>query len=256
MNETVFESCAAAGYRADPAAGTVDGVCSGVAFRARPGEQTLDLSLNVSEKNLKRWQQSLPEGITVSQQERGVRLAGALPADLPGFIAAQTAYGAGLADTSFTDKYQRYREPFTAYLRGALGAFLGAVAGTALWTLTGFIGFRFWFFGAVISIAAFYGYMWLKGAHDTRFAVAVIVIFSLLALVGGQIGSSAILYMKWSEEPISFWQAVLFYLTPEGLADILYTSLFSLLACALGFLGIRGKVMDYTHERTWLRRRK
>lgn len=256
MISDVYESCAAAGYRADGEAGTVDGVCSGVAFRARPAEGTLDLSVNVSEKNLKRWQQTLPEGITAALQERGVRLAGNLPTDLPAFIAAQTAYGAGLADTSFSNKFQTYKEPFIAYLRGVLGAFLGALAGTAVWTLTGFIGFRLWIFGAVISIAAFYGYMWLRGAHNTRFAVTVIVICSLLALAAGQLGSSAILILRASEEPVTFWEAVAICLTPEGLRAVFSSSLFALLACALGFVGIRGKVMDYTHERTWMRRRK
>lgn len=252
----LFETCAAAGYRIDREAGTVDGVCSGVAFRARPEEGLLDLSVNVSEKNLKRWQQELPEGVTVSLQERGVRLAGALPADLPGFIEVQTAFGAGLADTSFTDKFEKYGEPITAYLRGAAGAFLGALVGAALWTLTGFIGFRLWIFGAAVSIAAFYGYMRFRGAHHTRFAVAVIVIFSLLAVIAGQLGSSAVMLMRTAEESVSFWEAVAAYLTPEGLRALFSSSLLSLAACALGFVGIRGKVMEYTHERTWMRRRK
>ena len=45
--QDILTACAAQGYRADPAAGPVSGVEGGVAFLARIGDGTLEMSVNI-----------------------------------------------------------------------------------------------------------------------------------------------------------------------------------------------------------------
>lgn len=257
----LYAACRAAGHRVNEEAGTVDGVCAGIAFRLMPAAGTVDLSVNISEKNLKKWQEQLGAAATVAYHGFGVRLTVPGLADMSGeeVLAALerwTGYAAGAAGKSFTDKFESYREPVAAYFKGAVGAFLGALVGVIPWVLVGALGWYMWLFGAFISVASFYGYQWLKGAHSTRFAVGSIVISSLLALMVAQVLGTAMDWMLYSEVAMSFGEALAFCFTREGLQLILSDSLFGLIACAVGFIGIRGKVMAYTHESGYLRRRK
>lgn len=257
----LYNVCAAAGHRVNAEAGTVDGVCRGIAFRLMPESGTVDLSVNIAEKNLQKWQEQLGATATVVYHGFGVRLTVAGLSAMSGeqVLAALdgwTSYASGAAGQSFTDKFQSYREPVAAYFRGAAGAFLGALVGVIPWVLVGALGWYMWLFGSVISVASFYGYQWLRGAHSTHFAVGSIVVSSLLALMVAQVLGTAVDWMLYSEVAMSFGEALAFCFTREGLQIILSDSLFGLLACALGFVGIRGKVMDYTHESGYLRRRK
>ena len=257
----IYDACAAVGYRVNEEAGTVDGVCHGIAFRLMPQEGTLDLSMNISADNLEKLRGLFGTNGHVDYHGSGVRLSAAgvdqMMGDAAvGYIDGWTEVASNLAGASFEDTFSSYREPVAAYVRGVLGGLLGAVAGMALWSLVGLLGVRFWFLGALISVGAFYGYQWLRGAHATGFAIGVIVVCSLLAVLGGQVLENAIFLVMNSDTPITFWQALGFYLTPSGLVAVLRSSVYAFLACALGFVGIRGKVLMYTHETTFLRRKK
>ena len=257
----LYTVCEAAGHRVNAEAGTVDGICCGIAFRLMPEAGTVDLSVNISEKNLKKWQEQLGAAATVAYHGFGVRLTVPGLADLSGeqvlaALESWTGYASGAAGQSFTDKFESYREPIVAYFKGAVGAFLGALVGVIPWVLVGAMGWYSWLFGSVISVASFYGYQWLKGAHSTRFAVGSIVVSSLLALMVAQVLGMAVDWMTLSEVPMSFGEALAFCLSPVGIRLMLSDSLFGLIACAVGFIGIRGKVMAYTHESGYLRRRK
>lgn len=256
----LYDACAAAGYRPNAEAGTVDGVTHGIAWRLTPQEGTLDLSVSVSEKNLQKWTQDFAGG-AVTYYGYGVRLTAAgmmnMTAEaLLSYIDGWTAYAEGAAGSSFDNKFESYREPAAAYFRGVAGAFLGALVGVIPWVLSGFLGFQLWLFGILVSVAAFYGYRQLRGAHATGFAVGAIVVASLLAVFVGEMVSGAFSMVLYSEVPITFWEALGACLTPSGLMWVAQDAVFGLLCCALGFFGIRGKVMEYTHERGYLRRRK
>lgn len=257
----LYAACVAAGYKVNEQAGTVDGVTNGIAWRLMPDADTLDLSVSVSEKNLQKWQSELTGEATVVRHGYGVRLTAAGVSNMSAealiaYLNGWTAYAAGAAGASFDDKFQSYREPVAAYLRGAAGAFLGALVGVIPWVLTGLFGWQLWIFGILISVASFYGYQWLRGAHATGFAVGCIVVSSLVALAAGQVLGTAFDWMMHSEVAIPFWEALRACLSPAGLQMVAGDSLFALLSCALGFAGIRGKVMAYTHESNFLRRRK
>lgn len=260
LNE-LYAACVAAGYKVNETAGTVDGVTNGIAWRLTPAAGTLDMSVSVSEKNLQKWQQELSGGATLVYHGFGVRLTAGGVADMTAealiaYINGWTAYAAGAAGASFDNSFQSYREPTSAYFRGVAGAFLGALVGIIPWVLTGFFGWQLWIFGAFISVASFYGYQWMRGAHATGFAVGCIVVSSLLAVMVGQVFGTAIDWMMYSEVAMTFGEALALCLSPTGLITVVGDSLFAIIACALGFVGIRGKVMAYTHESNFLRRRK
>lgn len=258
--QQLYDACAAAGYRPNAEAGTVDGVTHGIAWRLTPQAGTLDLSVSVSEKNRQKWEQDFAGG-TVAYYGYGVRLTASGMMNMTveallSYIDGWTAYAERAAGSSFDNKFESYREPAAAYFRGAAGAFLGALVGVIPWVLSGFLGFQLWIFGILVSVAAFYGYRQLRGAHVTGFAVGAIVIASLLAVFVGEVFSSALSMVMYSEVPIAFSAALGACLTPAGLMWVARSAVFGLLCCALGFFGIRGKVMEYTHERGYLRRRK
>lgn len=258
--QELYDACTAAGYRPNAETGMVDGVTHGIAWRLSPEAGTLDLSVSISEKNLQKWTQDFAGG-TVAYYGYGVRLTAAgmanmTPEALVSYIDGWTAYAEGAAASSFDNKFQSYREPLAAYFRGAAGALLGALVGVIPWVLSGFLGFQLWIFGILVSVAAFYGYRQLRGAHATGFAVGAIVIASLLAVFVGEVVGGAFSLVLYSETPITFWAALSACLTPAGLIWVAQDAVFGLLCCALGFFGIRGKVMEYTHERGYLRRRK
>ncbi len=256
----IFGACVAAGFRVNEADGTVDGVSHGIAWRLIPKAGTLDMSVNISEKNLQKWQADLTGG-TVAFRGFGVQLtvpgmAAWQPDDLLQFIDNWTGYAECAAATSHEDKFESYKEPASRYWLGLAGALLGALCGTIPWVLISLFGYQLGLLGALISIGAFYGYSRLGGAHDTRFAVTVIIICSLVAVMLGQIACTAIRITIQSEQAVPLWVALSFCFTPAGLVSVAGNSFFALLMCALGFVGIRGKVMEYTHESGYLRRRK
>ena len=258
----IFAALTAAGYRVNEAAGTVDGVTNNIAWRLIPAEGTLDMSLNISAENLARWQQALNGRGTISHHGFGVRLcADGLSAlsgdDVLKFIDGWTSYAAGAAGASFEDKFESFKEPASFYWLGLLGALLGAFAGVIPWVLVSLLsGWELGILGALISVASFFGYRLLRGAHDTRFAMVVIVIASILAVFFGQTLCTAVSITLYSEAPIAFLDALAYCFSLPGIISVAGDSLFAVLMCALGFVGIRGRVLEYTHERGFLRRKK
>lgn len=258
--QELYAVCTSAGFRVDESAGTVDGISHGIAWRLLLTEGVLDIAVRVSDKRLQMWQRDFAGG-QVCLHGFGVRLTAPnmtqmTPEALLTYLDGWTAYAEGAVSASFDNKFQRYGDPPSRYLRGALGAFLGALVGVIPWVLGGFLGFRLWILGFLISVAAFYGYQRLGGAHATGFAVGAIVVSSLLAVFVGQVFSTAVSLTLYSEVPMAFSDALRYCLAPTQLVWVLRSAGSGLLCCALGFVGIRGKVMEYTHSTGYLRRRK
>ena len=261
--EELLAACSAAGYRVDTAAGTIDGMAEGIAFRATLPRNTLAMSVSISEKNLPKLEKKLaafgPAGLTVTYHNAGLLLTIPSMDSMEGQAFQQllthcASAAAALAGASFEDKFEKDRESPLPYLRGALGAFLGAVVGILPWFLVEqFLHWRFWYLGALIGVASFYGYRYLWGAHSTRFAMASVIVSSLLVVlllpvVRWVAGDLAVLGLS------SFGDIVSYYVSADILPSILRESLFGLLACGAGLFGIRGRVLSYTHESVYMRR--
>lgn len=255
--EAIWAACRSAGYRVNDAAGTVDGMAEGIAFRLTLPAHTLAMSVSISEKNLPKLEKALAiPGLTVARLDSGVLLT--LPEAeaeaLLAMIRRCAAEAAVLAGASFENKFQKDRESPLAYLRGAVGALLGAVVGILPWFLVEqLLHWQFWYLGVLIGVASFYGYRYLWGAHSTRFAMASVSVSSLLVV-------AVLPVMQWVVSGLatyglsSFGDIVTYYFSAEMLPFILRESLFGLLACAAGLFGIRGQVLAYTHESVYMRR--
>lgn len=96
--QDILTACAAQGYRADPAAGTVSGVEGGVAFLARIGDGTLEMSVNIPAERLEKLRARVASaspafgGVTAAHHNFGVLLT------LPGAAGADARrlYGGGI----------------------------------------------------------------------------------------------------------------------------------------------------------------
>ncbi len=252
MNEP-YTACEAAGFRTDETAGTVSGVAEGIAFRLTVATGALEMSVSIADKHLPKLQKQLAEryaDATVVRHNFGVLVTLPAVCTLSGdalfdCLTTCTRQAAALAGADCKDTFEKDRESPLAYL-------LGAIVGVLPWFLCKWLlGWQLWIFGAAVSVASFFGYRYLWGAHQTGFAVGCIVVSSLLAIPAGQFVST--LLSSLSEHSLA--DALALCLTPEWLWGIVQQSAFGLIACALGLAGIRSKVMTYTHESIYMRRR-
>ena len=70
------------------------------------------------------------------------------------------------------------------FLTGIIGALIGAVIGAIPWFICSrFLGMYLGILGAVISIASFFGYTKLNGRKNFGFALVVVIIFSIIAVL-------------------------------------------------------------------------
>lgn len=153
---------------------------------------------------------------------------------------------------AYDDKFDRDGEPVSAYIRGFFGALLGAVVGIIPWVLvSSLLHITSWYLGALISVASFYGYCYLRGAHSTRYAVTLIVVFSLGVMVLPGVVTQCIYVMQ---EGAAFWDALALAFQPQVLISNLASMGFGLLANIAGLLAIKNRVLSYTHEAQFLRR--
>ena len=186
--ESILAACAAKAYKTDPA-GVASGVVEGIAFRASIPEGTLEMSVNLPEANLAKLQSKLSgryPGNTVAYRNFGIVVTLPEMESLSGedfliFLGTAAKEAGKLIGVAYDDKFERDREPFSAYLRGIAGALLGAVVGVLPWFLCGyFLGWQLWMLGFLVSTVSFYGYRQLYGAHNTTFATACIVVSTCL----------------------------------------------------------------------------
>ena len=80
--------------------------------------------------------------------------------------------------------------PRGSALTGILGALFGALVGAVPWFLTStFADFFVGWLGFLVGVAACWGYRLFKGRRSTRFAMATVIVCSLLALFAAEIAS-------------------------------------------------------------------
>ena len=270
--------CSDRGLRVHSETQTATGMVNGVAFRIVPAAETVEFSVNVAEKQLKklqqRWAAQYP-GLTAEHGD-GCSVRVVCPSlcswdgeRLTAFLQTMAADTVSGASQSFNDRHERDGDPFVYYLTGFAGALLGALVGALPWFLIRtFAGYDLWILLGFIGIASFFGYRLLWGAHSTGFAVTVIVVCSLVSVVLLTCGFQ--IYEWWKIREIlaedsglpqlltmSFGKFLGFCLTQSGyVQELLYGCAWPLLLCALGLAGIRRQILIYTHESAFLRRGK
>lgn len=293
MTPSDFEAvCTEKGWRIDPTAGTVDGVAEGVAFRAFFPTHSLLLSVSLPEKALPRLQQKLlspdfPLG-AVEAATDGSRVTVTpaafpdTPAQLCDWILFCIRAAVSTVDNAYSDRHiSGTAEPFYVYLRGAAGALLGALVGIIPWLLTGLIGWQFWLLGGLVGIASFYGYRLFRGAHRTGFALAAVLVTSLLAVIGCELTGAVVqnqqlaaefrsnpeayslyyeeygdYYAPLTKEDLTLADVITFTLSDEALSSTLIDALYGLAACGVGVFFMKGRIQDYTHSSGFLRSRR
>ena len=177
---------------------------------------------------------------------------GLSPEEYTALIRIAAVEATKLIGVAYDDKFDRDGEPVSAYIRGFFGALLGAVVGIIPWVLvSSLLHITSWYLGALISVASFYGYCYLRGAHSTRYAVTLIVVFSLGVMVLPGVVTQCIYVMQ---EGAAFWDALALAFQPQVLISNLASMGFGLLANIAGLLAIKNRVLSYTHEAQFLRR--
>lgn len=259
--EEILSTCTAQGYKTDPA-GIVSGLTEGIAFRADLPAGTLQLSVNVPAEKLPRLQKqlgSLYPDIRISANE-GYGILLTLPgmADMSGeafaaFLREAAQRSLGELHGAFDNHFEKDREGLSHYLTGILGALLGAVVGVLPWFIASMLlNWQFGWLAFLVSTGSFFGYQYLRGAHSTSFATACIVIASLLAMFASCLLDAAIGLMNVNPA-MTLLDAMRFYLS-SGIQMLLQDMLFGIVFAAIGLIGIRSRVLSYTHESQWLRR--
>lgn len=303
MTPSDFEAvCTEKGWRIDPTAGTVDGVAEGVAFRAFFPTHSLLLSVSLPEKALPHLQQKLlspdfPLG-AVEAATDGSRITVTpaafpdTPAQLCDWILFCIRAAVSTVDNAYSDRHvSGTAEPAAAYFCGIAGAALGALVGIVPWLLT-FIGitnllltdlggWQPWFLGGFVGVASFYGYKLLHGAHRTGFALAAVLVTSLIAVLGYEMTTAVIVnwqladelrenpeiygeyyaeisdyYAPLTKENLTFFDVIAFTLTGDRLYSVLLDSLYGLAACGVGVFLMKRRIQDYTHSSAFLRSRR
>lgn len=261
--DSILAACAAKAYKTDPA-GVASGVVEGIAFRASIPEGTLEMSVNLPEANLAKLQSKLsgryPDN-TVAYRNFGIVVMLPKMESLSGedfliFLGTAAKEAGKLIGVAYDDKFERDREPFSAYLRGIAGALLGAVVGVLPWFLSGyFLGWQLWMLGFLVSTVSFYGYRQLYGAHNTTFATVCIVVSTILAILLSQTADTTLFLASYIPN-FSFPDTLIAYLVDGGWRDLISGSLWGLLAAGAGLAVIVKQITIYTHEPWFLRRNK
>lgn len=148
-------------------------------------------------------------------------------------------------------------EPGTAgsYPLGLIGALLGAVVGAVPWFLAStFTNFFIGWLGFLVGWCACWGYQKCRGARRTGYAMTVVILCSIFAIVLSDFASNMYLLctdFEWQRaaryEHISVYQlAAGALLMPENLQYILPNLGIGLLIGGLGIFSARRQVLEYT----------
>ena len=131
------------------------------------------------------------------------------------------------------------------YASGIIGALLGALIGAIPWyLLETFVGYFAAILGYLIAYAAFFGYKKLGGAKKTVFALTVIIISCIIAVLAAEYASQYTIGVldpevktiaaEYGLKPGEL--VVLIMRDPQFFLDILPNLLLGLLFCALGMV--------------------
>lgn len=256
-----WSACIANGWKVNEQEKTVSGVHNGIAFRLTEGTDALrlEMSVNIADKPLTKLAPRLSAYGNVTAEHHGfgvmVTLAGTLSDErMAAWIVDATAAAAALIGVSHNEKFEHYGESVGSYLRGLAGALLGALVGVLPWIVAEqLLNIQFGWLGIFISIASFFGYEKFRGAHRTTYAMCCIGVFSLLAMVLGQAVQVLYVFYDVTGDLSVAWTMMLsIEVWKEMLTDILFGIVFAVIGVVL----IRQKVLAYTHDAGFLRRRK
>ncbi len=266
LTEELRAAGAAKGYRCSDENGTISGVVNGIAFRAEFREGfRLEMSVSIPEKQLPQMEKRLTTkypGVSVEPYRFGILLILPEAETMTGerftaFLEAAAAEALKDVGATHDEKFERYGEPFYVYLRGAAGAFLGALVGAIPWLLVNGGWFSVWL-GGLISAASFFGYRLFKGAHHTTFATVCVLFFSLVSLFGAEF--VPLFTSFWfSGEYATVGEAVRAmgeYIIEAGPAQFFGSLGLGVAFGLVGLFSIRKYISVYTHEPRFLRRRK
>lgn len=141
------------------------------------------------------------------------------------------------------------------YVRGFAGALLGALIGVIPWFLAStFINFFVGWLGFLVGVAACWGYRKLRGARRPGYAMTVVIVCSVLALVLAEFASWMFVLCTdpewqadaaWYGIPVA-QMALKAILMPENWHLILPGLAVGLLIGGLGIAASRRKVLEYT----------
>ena len=265
--QDIYDFAKQNGYKTDSEKGTVSGMVEGVAFLVNLQTDDCIMAINLPEKSFDKLRQQLLSvderfhSINIVSHERGVLFSGIPISQMTGdsfeqYLHLCATISANVQKTAYSDKHEHYGEPFSAYLKGILGAFLGALVGALPWFIAAnFLHFQFGWLGFLVSTASFYGYQKFCGAHSTGFATGCIVIFSLLAMFLTSFIPYSLFVMQ-SAENFVFPQTLLQNLFEEGGLQYLGRDMiFGIIMAGIGLISIKNRVMTYTHDSQYLRRR-
>lgn len=142
------------------------------------------------------------------------------------------------------------------YVSGILGALAGAIIGALPWFVAEtFLHYFLSILGAVISLASFYGYKLLGGIRKKGFALTVIIISSILAVIFAEYASqfvTAIMDKEFVEIAAGYGVtatqlATIIVFDPSFIGDIflnLITGIFFAMLGIFGYLKYIGKYFD------------
>lgn len=275
-----LEACKAAGFRVNAAAQTASGVIRGAAFRITPATETVELSVNLPEKKLAKlvptWQAQCAgltavEGESCSVVLTCPQLSTWDAERLTAFLEAIVSSAVSGAVKASEGKHEKDRESVAAYIRGFIGACGGALCGALPWFLARqLLGWNIGVLLGLVGVASFFGYRWLQGAHSTRYALVLVVTFSLVGIVLFELADTTFLVWEyrdvyaeiygawWMLDPdVRVWDILWFCVTDRTLlVELVRELLWPLGICALGLVGIRRQIQIYTHESAFLQRNR
>lgn len=145
--------------------------------------------------------------------------------------------------------------PRGSALTGILGALFGALVGVVPWFLAStFADFFVGWLGFLVGVAACWGYRLFKGRRSTRFAMATVIVCSLLALFAAEIASWMYVLCSdpewqadaaWYGIPVAqlAWESILM---PENWGIMAPSMLMGMVIGVLGVVCVKQKVLAYT----------
>lgn len=145
--------------------------------------------------------------------------------------------------------------PRGSALTGILGALLGALVGAVPWFLaSAFADFFVGWLGFLVGVAACWGYRLFKGRRSTRFAMATVIVCSLLALFAAEIASWMYVLCSdpewqadaaWYGIPVAqlAWESILM---PENWGIMAPSMLMGMVIGVLGVVCVKQRVLAYT----------
>lgn len=142
----------------------------------------------------------------------------------------------------------------SGYFTGFVGALLGAVVGAVPWFLAStFAGFYVGWLGFFVGISACFGYRIFRGAKRMGYAMLVIILCSIFALILSEFAANMYTictdrdWQKYARRMgVSVYQmAAEVLMMPDSLKLVLPNLMMGLLIGGLGVFSVRGQIRQY-----------